>query len=64
MVDLRERVDAAQGHPTRPVGRSRIEEQPTGGVTVLGVAVVPLAADAVVEVRFAPGALEVIERRP
>ena len=64
MVDLGERIDAAQRHLAVAVGARRREQQAVDGVEVEGVAVVALARDPVVAVGLGPRPLEVVERGP
>lgn len=61
MVELRERIDAAQRDAAGAVEGCRIEQQPAHRLEVECVALVTLAGHAVIEVRVAPGALEVIK---
>jgi hypothetical protein len=61
VVDLCQRVDAAQCHASGAVRRGRVEEQLARRLDVECVAVVTLPGHPVIEVRLRPRALEVIQ---
>src|SRR5689334_4500401 len=63
VIDLGDRIDAAQRDAAVGGGVRRVEEQSAGGFTIERVAVVALAGEPVVKVSLAPRSLEVVERR-
>ena len=62
MIDLGDRIDAAQRDDAIGGRIRRVEEQLARSVIVERVAVVTLARDAVVEMAFASWLFEIVER--